>query len=197
MHSNHDTDSQQQYDADTAAKDGTYSIGEVAKMIGSTIKTVRYYDEIGLVKPTSYTEGGHRLYTTEDIWCLELIASLRYLDFGIEEISQVISSISPCISAIMAEMPKPTSSPRCDLFRANRNQPSIRKLIITDNISKNLITNEPPHLQLLLLSSSKYSASCKRTFIPFFSVHQRARPNRRRLAGNTKKAESSCCTTRL
>ncbi|MGE8002933.1 MerR family transcriptional regulator [Lysinibacillus sp. NPDC093216] len=68
-----------------------YSIGETAKMIGSTIKTVRYYDEIGLLKPTSYTEGGHRLYTAEDIWRLEMITNLRYLDFGIDEISKMIS----------------------------------------------------------------------------------------------------------
>ncbi|WP_241774526.1 MULTISPECIES: MerR family transcriptional regulator [Lysinibacillus] len=68
-----------------------YSIGETAKMIGSTIKTVRYYDEIGLLKPTSYTEGGHRLYTVEDIWRLEMITNLRYLDFGIDEIGKIIS----------------------------------------------------------------------------------------------------------
>ncbi|MCY9517696.1 MerR family DNA-binding transcriptional regulator [Paenibacillus apiarius] len=43
-------------------QDRTYSIGEAAALIGSTVKTVRYYDEIGLLKPTSYTEGGHRLY---------------------------------------------------------------------------------------------------------------------------------------
>ncbi|MFD0713053.1 MerR family transcriptional regulator [Paenibacillus sp. GCM10027626] len=79
---------------------GLYSIGEAAKMIGSTIKTVRYYDEIGLVKPTSYTEGGHRLYTTEDLWRLELITTLRYLDFGIDEISQMISGEIPIDKAL-------------------------------------------------------------------------------------------------
>ncbi|WP_019419849.1 MerR family DNA-binding transcriptional regulator [Paenibacillus sp. OSY-SE] len=53
--------------SDSPTQAGIYSIGEAAKMIGSTVKTVRYYDEIGLLKPTNYTEGGHRLYTTEDI----------------------------------------------------------------------------------------------------------------------------------
>ncbi|WP_155985998.1 MerR family transcriptional regulator [Paenibacillus gorillae] len=69
----------------------TYPIGKVAKMIGAKIRTIRYYDEIGLVKPSSHTEGGHRLYTAEDIWRLELTATLRYLDFSIEEISQLFS----------------------------------------------------------------------------------------------------------
>ncbi|HEY4389753.1 MAG TPA: MerR family DNA-binding transcriptional regulator [Paenibacillus sp.] len=35
-----------------------YLIGEVAKMTGSSVKTIRYYDEIELLKPTEYTEGG-------------------------------------------------------------------------------------------------------------------------------------------
>ncbi|MFF2886002.1 MerR family transcriptional regulator [Paenibacillus sp. NPDC057967] len=73
------------------AEEAIYSIGEAARMIGSTIKTVRYYDEVGLVKPACYTEGGHRLYSTEDLWRLELITTLRYLDFGIDEIRHLIS----------------------------------------------------------------------------------------------------------
>ncbi|WP_256872378.1 MerR family transcriptional regulator [Paenibacillus sp. 79R4] len=71
--------------------DKKYPIGEVAKLTGSTVKTIRYYDEIGLLKPTAYTEGGHRLYSSDDIWRLELIATLRYLDFGIDEIHQLMA----------------------------------------------------------------------------------------------------------
>ncbi|OBZ14344.1 MerR family transcriptional regulator [Bacillus sp. FJAT-27264] len=76
-------------DSDTELQ--TFSIGEVAKMIGSKVRTIRYYDEIGLVKPSTHTEGRHRLYTMEDIRRLELTTTLRYLDFGIEDISQLLS----------------------------------------------------------------------------------------------------------
>ncbi|MCE5172717.1 MerR family transcriptional regulator [Paenibacillus profundus] len=100
MHSKSKIDNKIQHVSDSTTQDGTYSIGEAAKMIGSTVKTVRYYDEIGLVKPTSYTEGGHRLYTTEDIWRLELITTLRYLDFGIDEISKMISGEIPVAKAL-------------------------------------------------------------------------------------------------
>ncbi len=100
MHSNRDEDLQKQHVSDSRTKAGPFSIGEVAKMIGSKVRTVRYYDEIGLVKPTSYTEGGHRLYTTEDIWRLELTTTLRYLDFGIDEISQLISGELPVEKAL-------------------------------------------------------------------------------------------------
>lgn len=91
MHSKSDTDLQRQDDSKSTIQDRTYSIGETAKMIGTTIKTIRYYDQVGLIKPTNYTEGGHRLYTTEDIWRLELITTLRYLDFGIDDIRKMMS----------------------------------------------------------------------------------------------------------
>ncbi|RAV11718.1 MerR family transcriptional regulator [Paenibacillus contaminans] len=100
MHSNSGTDLQKFPVSDSRTEVGTFTIGEVAKMIGSKVRTVRYYDEIGLVKPTSYTEGGHRLYTTEDIWRLELTTTLRYLDFGIDEISQLISGELPVDKAL-------------------------------------------------------------------------------------------------
>jgi DNA-binding transcriptional MerR regulator len=69
----------------------TKTIGEAAKLLGTTIKTIRYYDDINLLKPSSHSEGGHRLYTPEDISHLRLITTLRYLNFGIDEIRQVIA----------------------------------------------------------------------------------------------------------
>ncbi|MFF2480410.1 MerR family transcriptional regulator [Paenibacillus sp. NPDC058071] len=93
LHLHDDTEQRDQMSADSGIEKRTYSIGEVAKMIGSKVRTIRYYDEIGLVKPTSHTEGGHRLYTTEDIWRLELTATLRYLDFSIVEISRLLSGV--------------------------------------------------------------------------------------------------------
>lgn len=71
------------------AKD-TYSIGETAKIVGSTVKTIRYYDEIGLIKPSLHTEGGHRLYIAKDLWRLELISTLRFLNFGIPDIRKLM-----------------------------------------------------------------------------------------------------------
>ncbi|WP_231392039.1 MULTISPECIES: MerR family transcriptional regulator [unclassified Paenibacillus] len=100
LHSKSGTDSQKQQASDSTDQERTYSIGDVAKIIGSTIKTVRYYDEVGLVKPATYTEGGHRLYTTQDIWRLELTITLRYLDFGIDEIRQIISRETPVDKAL-------------------------------------------------------------------------------------------------
>lgn len=82
---------QKQENSPSLIQTSIYTIGEVAKMIGSKVRTVRYYDEIGLVKPSSYTEGGHRLYTLDDIRCLEQTTTLRYLNFGIDDIRMIIS----------------------------------------------------------------------------------------------------------
>ncbi|SMF75774.1 DNA-binding transcriptional regulator, MerR family [Paenibacillus uliginis N3/975] len=100
MQSNSVTNLQKHDGTDSTTQHGTYSIGEASKMIGSNVKTVRYYDEIGLLKATSYTEGRHRLYTKEDIWRLQLITTLRYLDFGIDDISKMISGETPVDKAL-------------------------------------------------------------------------------------------------
>ncbi|MGG3308032.1 MerR family transcriptional regulator [Paenibacillus lautus] len=81
-------------------KDETYSIGQVAALLGSTVKTVRYYDKIGLLKPSNYTEGGHRLYAKDDIWRLQLITTLRFLDFEIDDIRRLIAGEIEIASAL-------------------------------------------------------------------------------------------------
>lgn len=42
-------------------------ISEVAKLTGITVRTLHYYDEIGLLKPSEITEAGYRLYSREDL----------------------------------------------------------------------------------------------------------------------------------
>lgn len=89
---------------DLAAKDEKFSIGQVAKITGSSVPTVRYYDEIGLLTPAEISSGGHRLYTAEEIWRLKLILTLRYLNFGIDEIQKMISGDIPVDVAIEWQM---------------------------------------------------------------------------------------------
>ena len=64
----------------------TYKTGEVAKLAGITIRTLRYYDTIGLLKPSKVLENGHRQYNTADIEKLQLILGLKLLDFSLEDI---------------------------------------------------------------------------------------------------------------
>lgn len=61
-------------------------IGQLAEQTGLSIRTLRYYDEINLLKPSERTESGHRLYGKPDIVRLGQIVSLRALGFALEEI---------------------------------------------------------------------------------------------------------------
>ncbi len=63
-----------------------YKTGEFAKMANLSIRTIRYYDKIGLLKPTKIAENGYRLYTDKDFIKLQKILSLKYLGFSLDEI---------------------------------------------------------------------------------------------------------------
>lgn len=67
-------------------------IGELAQQTGLSIRTLHYYDEIGLLCPSQRTEAGHRLYTDEDISCLQQILSLRQLGFALKEIRDCLAN---------------------------------------------------------------------------------------------------------
>lgn len=69
-------------------------IGEVAEQLGLTPRTLRYYEEIGLLEPPSRMEGGFRLYSAADINRLENIVQLkRLLGFSLAEIKQVVEAM--------------------------------------------------------------------------------------------------------
>lgn len=69
-------------------------IGEVAEQLGLTPRTLRYYEEIGLLEPPSRMEGGFRLYSATDIDRLENIVQLkRLLGFSLREIKQVVEAM--------------------------------------------------------------------------------------------------------
>lgn len=106
MHSNASNrlDTTQYQKTDLPNKDVKFSIGQVAKITGTSVPTVRYYDEIGLLSPAEISSGGHRLYTADEIWRLKLILTLRYLNFGIDEIQKMISGDLPIDMAIEWQM---------------------------------------------------------------------------------------------
>lgn len=67
-------------------KSTVWKVGELARRTGLSVRTLRYYDEIGLLSPGRRTESGHRLYAAEDVARLQQIRSLRALGFGLEEV---------------------------------------------------------------------------------------------------------------
>ena len=67
-------------------------VGELAKQTGLSIRTLRYYDEIGLLVPSHRTEAEYRLYSEADIARLQQILSLRQLGFALKEIRECLEN---------------------------------------------------------------------------------------------------------
>ncbi|MFG2533195.1 MerR family transcriptional regulator [Streptomyces sp. NPDC048516] len=69
-----------------------WSIAEVARMSGVTSRTLRHYDEIGLLPPAGIGSNGHRYYEEADLLRLQQILLMRELDLGLREIQAVLDS---------------------------------------------------------------------------------------------------------
>lgn len=70
----------------------TYAVGKVAKISGISLRTLRYYDQIGLLSPKKNTESGYRIYTEDDLLKLQQILFYKELAFSLEEISTLVSA---------------------------------------------------------------------------------------------------------
>ncbi len=69
-------------------------IGELAGLTKMTVRTLQHYDNIGLLKPSSHTEGGRRCYDEKDMLKLEQIAFYKSLGFALAEIKEKIITIT-------------------------------------------------------------------------------------------------------
>lgn len=68
-------------------------IGQVAERTGLSLRTIRWYEQTGLVVPTSRSDGGFRLYSDEDVERLEVIKRLKPLGFSLEEMQELLTLV--------------------------------------------------------------------------------------------------------
>ena len=68
------------------------TVNEVSKLTGVSIRTLQYYDKIGLLHPANYTEAGYRLYDDAALETLQQILLFRELEFPLKDIKEIISS---------------------------------------------------------------------------------------------------------
>lgn len=68
----------------------TYTIGETAERSGFTASTLRYYEGIGLVEPSTRTDAGYRLYDDDALVRLAFIARAKQLGCSLEEITDLV-----------------------------------------------------------------------------------------------------------
>ena len=69
-----------------AIPQGYLTVGEVAKKMDVTVRTLQHYDKEGLLSPSAVSDGGRRLYTDKDIVKLHQILSLKHLGFSLNDI---------------------------------------------------------------------------------------------------------------
>lgn len=69
----------------------TMHIGEVAERTSLSLRTLRHYDDIGLVTPSGRTDGGFRLYTEDDVARIVLIRRMKPLGYTLEQMRDVLA----------------------------------------------------------------------------------------------------------
>ena len=71
---------------DRAIPQGYLTVGEAAKKMGVSVRTLQHYDKTGLLAPSAYSEGGRRLYSGKDLVTLHQILALKRLGFSLTDI---------------------------------------------------------------------------------------------------------------
>ncbi|MBT2413349.1 MerR family transcriptional regulator [Streptomyces sp. ISL-12] len=80
-------------------------IGEVAERTGLSLRTMRHYEEVGLVVPSARSKGGFRLYTESDVERLMVIRRMKPLDFSLEEMRDLLEITDRLSAAGSGETP--------------------------------------------------------------------------------------------
>ena len=80
-----------------------YQTGQFAKKAAVTLRTLRYYDRVGLLSPTQHTESGYRLYAEEDLFTLQQILALKFLGFSLDDIKLCLRRGTEQLETVLAQ----------------------------------------------------------------------------------------------
>ena len=84
-------------------RDGYLQIGDVAKQVELSLRTVRFYEEQGIITPVGRSEGGFRLYTDEHVARLMVVRRMKPLGFSVTEMQQLLSAVDDAQTEPSAE----------------------------------------------------------------------------------------------
>ena len=73
----------------------SYTVGQVARLSGVTVRTLHHYDRIGLLIPSGRTANGYRMYEESDLQRLHRVLCYRELGFELDEIARVLQASDP------------------------------------------------------------------------------------------------------
>lgn len=77
----------------TVTTASTMHIGDLADATGLSQRTIRHYDEVGLLPATTRSEGGFRIYTESDLQRMLVIRSMKPLGFTLEEMGELLDTM--------------------------------------------------------------------------------------------------------
>jgi len=72
----------------------TYQIGTVARLVHLSLRTLRYWEEEGLISPTGRTAGGFRMYSPDDVARVRLVRSMKAADLSIDELRELVALVT-------------------------------------------------------------------------------------------------------
>ncbi len=67
-----------------------HKIKDISQMTGLSIRSLQYYDDIGLLKPAQRSESGYRLYSEQDLIRLQQVVTLKFLGFSLYSIKEIL-----------------------------------------------------------------------------------------------------------
>lgn len=83
-----------------------FTAGELAKNLGISARTVQFYDEKGILKPIDHSEAGYRMYDESSVETLQKILMLRFLDFSLEQVGDMIGADNADVRQSLKEQEK-------------------------------------------------------------------------------------------
>ncbi|MBW3653706.1 MAG: MerR family transcriptional regulator [Actinobacteria bacterium] len=98
--------------------DGMLQIGEVADRAGLSLRTVRYYEETGLLEPAKRTDGGFRLYTRQHVDRLALIKRMKPLGFSVQQMRELLDAREALSAGDADDVARETARERLSEFAA-------------------------------------------------------------------------------
>lgn len=92
-----------------------WKVGELAAETGLTVRTLHHYDELGLLKPSHQSDGGHRIYNRADLLRLQKIMTLKQLGLALDAIKNAIDDAGFSLKTASADLRADLQRRRADL----------------------------------------------------------------------------------
>jgi len=134
-------------------------IGEVAKMIGVSTKTIRYYHKIGLLAEPKRTGVGYRLYTAQDLLRLQRIRRLRSLGLPLDRIKEILGEtdveqevvLRNALRSLVEEL-------NAQILKLEERREMLKKLLAEDMLNQPHLSGEAPSALLVDLVRDQLGA---------------------------------------